>query len=514
MKNNLSSHYAQFNDETDVEGLDENQKEQHPLDDFLMDSKPQEKNLTSPKDGKFKVGDKITAEVLIVGDEEIFFSTTLRSSSGATIEGAFLKKDWDKEKAIKKGDKIDIFIARIKEKKGSPHKHFEFSVSPKIKTITDDILGAFQENLPVMGRVDQECKGGVKIIIGTKSAFCPISQLDSSYVSDVTSYLGERFEFLITQYGENGRNIVVSRKKILDQQRKVSENSFFQSAKIGDVVEGKVVRLEPYGAFIEIYPGLEGLCHVSEISWARTQNPSDVLEKGQTVKGKILKIEKVIEKEREKFKVSLSLKSLEGEPWVQFKDQLKENELVLGKVTKLMKFGAFVEIFPGIEGLVPLSEMSYLKRIVRPEEAVKENEKITVMIKEVDFENKKVLLSIKDAGNDPWVLVFDKFPVGSTQKGKVQKRESFGIFVMLEEGVVGLLPKSRVNEVPEFKWEKVKVGDDITVQIDSIDQAERRMSFALPGEAQSTEWKNFLTQSDKKQLTGSLSSQLKNIKLK
>ncbi|MEO7164109.1 MAG: S1 RNA-binding domain-containing protein, partial [Bdellovibrionia bacterium] len=188
------------------------------------------------------------------------------------------------------------------------------------------------------------------------------------------------------------------------------------------------------------------------------------------------------------------LKQAGVHPWQALFEQIKEGQVVEGKVTRCMKFGAFVELTPGVEGLIPLSEMSYTKRVIRSDELFHEGERITVMIKEIHNDTKKILLSLKDAGSDPWILAAQKYPVGAIVPGKVDRRENYGLFIQLEEGVVGLLPKSKAAERPEFAFDKLKPGDDVVVQIGELRLQERRISLDVPQDPNRDDWKGYVAQ--------------------
>jgi small subunit ribosomal protein S1 len=324
-----------------------------------------------------------------------------------------------------------------------------------------------------------------------KTAFCPMSQMDLRRIDDPAAYVGKKFEFMITQFGERGRNIVVSRRKLLEEQKELSQAAFADEHKVGDILKGVVTRLEQYGAFVEIAAGLEGLCHISEVAWSRLGHPSEVLQVGQEVEVKILKIEEG----NGRMNVSLSIKQAGGEPWANMPQHIQVGEIVSGKVTRCVKFGAFVELAPGIEGLIPLSEMSYTKRVLRAEEMVKEGERVNVMVKDIRPEERRLSLSLKDASGDPWVMVAHKFPEGSVTKGRIERREPYGLFVKIDEGVVGLLPKSKALENPEFHFDKVKIGDEVMVEISELKIEERRISLSIPQDPEAGAWKNFNTSS-------------------
>ena len=339
--------------------------------------------------------------------------------------------------------------------------------------------------LPIEGKVTEVVNGGFRVQIMGQTAFCPISQMDTRRIEDSTLYIGKKFEFRITQFEK--RNIVVSRRRLLEEQKSLSVDAFMQDHRPGDTLQGVVTRLESFGAFIEVAPGLEGLAHISEVSWSRVAHPQEAVQLGQVVQVKILKIEEV----NGRLNVSLSVKQAQATPWENLPEGIREGNIVEGKVTRCMKFGAFVEVAPGIEGLVPLSEMSYTKRVVKSDEIIKEGEKVHVLIKEIRLDERRLLLSVKDAGGDPWAVVEEKFPIGAAVRGKVERREAYGLFVKLEEGIVGLLPKSKALENSEFPFDKLKIGDEVTVQISEVRLAERRISLGVPQDPDAELWKGF-----------------------
>lgn len=337
---------------------------------------------------KLNTGDKIRGEVLTLGKEEIGVST------GTMNDGFVMRKDLldDKgELTVKVGDMIDLYVVSVK---GS---QIILSPKPTAKNISDDIEDAFDMGLPVEGRVQESVNGGFRVNILGKLAFCPMSQIDSRRVVDPTVYIGQKLEFIVTQFDSKGRNIVVSRRKLLDEQKEANMAAFTEDHKVGDTVKGMITRLEPFGAFVEIAPGLEGLVHISQISWTRLAHPSEAVRVGQDVQAKILKIEEGL---NGRLNISLSIKEGQPAPWENLPATVKEGAVVEGRVTRLMKFGAFVEVAPGIEGLVPLGEMSLTKRVQKADEIVKEGQQVKVRIKEVRADDQKLLLSIKDADED------------------------------------------------------------------------------------------------------------------
>jgi len=332
---------------------------------------------------KVSVGDKIRGEILSVGKEEIFVST------GTMDDGVVLKSDLE-GKEVKAGEFLDLYVTRVQ---GS---QILLSLKPTAKNISEDLEDAFDMELPVEGRVLEAVNGGFRVSILGKTCFCPMSQMDSRRIQDAATYVGQKFEFMITQFDPKGRNIVVSRRKLLDQQKEAATAAFSEDYKPGDEVTGQVTRMEPFGAFIEITPGFEGLCHISQIGWSRLAHPSEALKIGQQVNAKILKIEEGL---NGRLNVSLSIKEGGAHPFENMPSNIREGEVVQGRVTRCMKFGAFVEVAPGIEGLVPLGEMSF-KRINKAEDVVKEGQTVSVKIKEIRADERRLLLSIKDVLGD------------------------------------------------------------------------------------------------------------------
>ncbi len=483
-----------MSDPFDNDAFDDDQKRQKSAEfaRLLEDSfkKPQK---------RLSVGDRIRGEILVIGKEEVFVST---GQSGSMSDGVVSKRDLlnaEGQFNYKVADTLELYVTQIKG------ADVFLSPKPTAKNVADDLVDAYDMMIPIEGKVTEVCKGGVRVSIRGKLAFCPISQLDLSRVETGEEFVGKKFEFRITQFSEGGRNIIVSRRRVLEEQRDLSQGAFEEDRKDGDVVSGVVKRIEPFGAFVEVAPGIEGLLHISELSWSRVEDPREVVSVGQEVRVKILKREST----DGRLKISLSLKQVGPAPWENLPSQIKEGQVVEGKVTRCMKFGAFVELAPGIEGLIPLSEMSYTQRVIQSDALVKEGERVTVMIKEVHPETKRISLSLRDAGSDPWVMVPLKFPVGAIVSGKVERREPYGLFVLLDEGVTALLPKSKAMERPEFMFEKFKLGDAITVQIGELRVEERRISLDVPQDPNRDDWKGYAAQASTGGSFGTLGDQLK-----
>ena len=373
-----------MNDSFDGDVFDSDEKEEKKSSEFAQ---LLEASFKKPSK-RLSVGDKIRSEILVLGKEEIYVSTGV---SGKSSDGVVSKKDLlDEEGKFnhKVGDILDLYVTQVR---GS---EIYLSPRPTSKNLADDLEDAFDLMLPVEGKVVEVCKGGVRVLVRGKIAFCPISQLDIAHVETGEEFVGKKFEFRITQFAEKGRNIVVSRRRVLEEQRELSQGAFMEERSVGEVVTGKVKRIEPFGAFVEVAPGVEGLLHISEMSWSRINDPSEIVLVGQEIRVKVIKKDA----QEGRLKLSLSLKQVGPEPWAHLSSEVKVGNIVKGKVTRCLKFGAFVELAPGVEGLIPLSEMSFKKRVMSAEEFTKPGETVTVLIKEVNPDAKRISLSLRDVG--------------------------------------------------------------------------------------------------------------------
>ncbi len=428
-----------------------------------------------------KVGDKITGSIIAIGDESVFLETGTKVDG--VVERAELLDDEGKL-PYDVGDKIELYVVALDE--------HEIRLSRAISGIggLELLRDAFENSIPIEGKISATCKGGFHVTLLQRRAFCPISQIDVNYVETPEDYVGQSHEFLITQLEERGKNIVVSRRKLLAKAIEQEKQNFFTTLKEGDLFEGRVTKLMPYGAFVELIPGVEGMVHISELSWSRVDKTEAVVQANDRVSVRVTGIEDGERKGQKK--ISLSMKQVGGDPWETVADTFHPGDKVTGKVTRCMKFGAFVEIAPGIEGLVHISEMSYVQRVIRPEDVVSAGETVSVLIREIDTENRRISLSMREAQGDPWLEISDKFSVGQVVSGTLEKKEKFGYFVTLAPGITGLLPKSKMNSSDKAgSFEQAKIGDELAVTIAEISPANRKITLG-PGDAADREsWKEF-----------------------
>lgn len=445
-----------------------------------------------------QVGDQVEGEIIAIGHDTVFVNT------GSKIDGAVDREellDENGELPCKVGDALTLYVVSVNEN--------EMRLSRAMSGIGGlrMLQDAHERKIPVEGKVKEQVKGGFHVEVLQRRAFCPISQIDVRYVETPEDYVGQTLSFRVVRLEEKGRNIVLSRRELLEEEQKAARAEFLKTVAAGDVVEGRVTRLMPYGAFVELFPGLEGMIHVSEMSWSRVENPADVLSPDDRVTVKILDISEG--QKPGELKLSLSIKAAVADPWETVTDRFSEGQKVRGKVTRCVDFGAFVEIAPGIEGLVHISEMSYKKRVHKPEEIVAEGEGVDVIIKEIDPDRKRIGLSIRESEGDPWADVAAKYEVGKTVQGTVEKKEKFGIFVSLEPGVTGLLPKSKIRKSQHAgEIEKLGVDAPITVLVEEIHPRDRKITLGPTDAKEEGEWRDYTPESKDAGL-GTLGEKLK-----
>lgn len=448
--------------------------------------------------GSIQVGDRIKGKVISIGKEHIFVDT------GFKVDGIVERSELADEEGnlpCGEGDVLDLFVV---SRRGG-----EIKLSRAISgigglTILED---AHEKSIPIEGKVLEQCKGGFRVEVVKRKAFCPISQMDIVHIENPEKYVGNTYLFVITEFEEEGKNIVLSRRTILEEEQRKAKTAFYDTVEAGAVLEGSVSKIMPYGALVELSSGIDGMVHVSEMSWSRTLDPNDIVHLGERIKVKVLGIEEGQKAGRKR--ISLSMKQVEDDPWNSVLTWFKPGDKLKGKVTRCAEFGAFVELTPGIEGLVHISEMSYKTRVKKPQDMVSTGDEVDVMIKEIDPQARKISLSMKDAEGDPWIGIKDRYKPDQAVEGILEKKERFGYFVRLEPGITGLLPKSRISQHHDAaNLEKKHEGEAITVTIESIDTEQRKISLSPGDKNEEGEWKGFASSGGSTSF-GSLAAKLK-----
>ena len=445
-----------------------------------------------------RVGDKIQGKIIAVEKETVFVDLGVKTDG--TVDRAELL-DPEGNLPFEVGDPVELYITHMDESR------IQLSKSVSAQAGLAVLQDARRGGLPVEGKVVGVVKGGFQVDLSGRRAFCPVSQLDTVFVENPEDHLGLVGQFLITRLEEKGRNIVVSRRALLEKERKEAAAEFLSELEAGQVREGKVVRVVPFGVFVELFPGVEGLVHVSEMSWSRVENPEKFTKAGDAIRVRILSMEPG--KKQGEIKIALSAKQVEKNPWDADDFSIQAGDRRKGTVTRLAGFGAFVELAPGIEGLVHISEMSYLKRITKPDEIVKPGQEVEVVVKEVNLESRRISLSMREAKGDPWIGADEKYPKGVAIEGIFEKKEEFGLFISVAPGITGLLPASVINRSGVAKqFDRLKPGDRVTVTVAGVDTARRRMSLSPGTAAEESDWKKF-SKSSQSDSEGLLAQKLK-----
>jgi len=393
-----------------------------------------EANLASLRT-EFHVGDKIEGVVTATGRTSVFVD--IRARSDGIIERSELTDD-DGNLTVEVGDQITAYYVGFHHEEGI---RLSIRMAGRVAEATFD--DAYETGIPVEGKVTEERKGGYTVELAGQEAFCPYSQIDL-FRREPETYIGQRFAFVITENSEGGRNLVLSRRTLLEREREQQREQLQESLAVGDFVDGKVTRLMPFGAFVDI-GGVEGLVHVSELGWGHGTKPEDVLQPGQSVRVVVLQLDW----KEERF--SLSLKRAAGDPWetVETSDNYLVGQRLEGTIVQLAPFGAFVELEPGIQGLVHVSQLGAGKRINHPDEVVSIGDRVEVVISNIDFERRRIALTMDGTlGAD--IEQFDDLPgivvqPGSRVTGVIDGVRDFGAFVRLPDERSGLLHVSEIE---------------------------------------------------------------------
>jgi small subunit ribosomal protein S1 len=387
----------------------------------------------SPTDKtEMRLGDKVRGKIISISKDTIFVD--IGNKIDGTVETAEML-DKDKQLPHKEGDTIELYVVGLSEDEIRLSNAFSGAGSFNL------LKEAYENAVPVEGKILETCKGGLRVEVMGRKAFCPASQIDIKFVETVEDYVGQTHQFLISQVDARDKNVVISRRALLSKELEKSKKQFFAGLQIGDVLDGRITKLMPYGLFVELDPGVDGLVHVSELSWSRVEDPQTFGSIGEPVRVKVIDIE--TPEASDNLKISLSIKEVSDDPWLSADDQFKVGHKVKGTVTRCAKFGAFVEIADGIEGLVHISEMSYQKRILKPEEIVTPGESVFVLVKDLDLANRRIALSIRDAEGDPWSEVPQKYSVGQTVEGVIEKKDQSSLGSLGEKLQEALVSKKQ-----------------------------------------------------------------------
>ena len=386
---------------------------------------------------------------------------------GYKSEGVIPSAEFEDED-IQIGDEIEVLLEKLENDEGMVVLSKEKAAH---KQNWDKIVKVFQEGGLVKGKVKAVVKGGLMVNVGVE-AFLPGSQIDIIPPKDLNEYVGNVYEFKIVKINDERKNIVLSRREVIEAERAEQRQRFLETVKIGDKVDGVVKNITDFGAFVDLN-GMDGLLHITDMSWGRVNHPSEVLVIGQHLLVQILDVNK--EKER----VSLGIKQMLKNPWENIEARYPMGTHVKGTISKLVAYGAFAEIEEGVEGLIHVSELSWTKRIARPSDVLTVGQEIQAVVLGINKEEQKISLGVRQLDTNPWDDIDARYPIGSKVKGKVRNLTAYGAFVEMEEGIDGMVHVSDLSWTRKINHpsETLKKGDEVEAIVLEIDKANQRISL-------------------------------------
>jgi small subunit ribosomal protein S1 len=390
-------------------------------------------------------------------------------SEGQIPMQEFLKRD--RKVDVKIGDRIDVLLEKKESEEGLLTLSKEKADRVKVWR---DISRSCREGEVIEGEIVGKVKGGLSVDIGRILAFLPGSQIDLKPVRNLDALIGQRMKFKVIKFNRKRNNIVLSRRVLLDEERKLLRDETLKNLKEGDIVEGTVKNLTEYGAFIDL-GGMDGLLHITDISWGRIGHPSEKLSLGDRIKVKVLHFD------QEKEKVSLGIKQALPDPWESVPIKFRVGSRTKGKVVNVTDYGVFVELEEGVEGLVHISELTWSKKTKHPSKIVRIGETIEVMVLDCDPAKRRISLGMKQVEPNPWALIEEKYPVGTKVVGRVKTVTDFGIFIGFDEGVDGLVHVSEMSWTKKIKHpgELYKKGQEVEAVVLNIDRKNERFSLGI-----------------------------------
>jgi small subunit ribosomal protein S1 len=421
----------------------------------------------------FKEGSIVKGRILEIRPREVLVDIGYKS------EGVIPVSEFEDSDQVEVGDEVEVLLERLENEDGMVVLSKEKAAH---KQNWDKIVKVFDGDGLIKGKVKAVVKGGLTVNIGVE-AFLPGSQIDVVPPRDLQQFVGNTYDFKIVKINDERKNVVLSRREIIEQERAEKRTKFLESVKVGDTVKGSVKNLTDFGAFIDL-DGMDGLLHITDMTWGRLTHPSEILKIGQSLDVIVLDINK--EKER----VSLGLKQTQRNPWDKIEERFPVGAKVHGKVTNLVPYGAFVEIEEGVEGLIHVSELSWTKRITRPSDVLAQGQEIDAIVLGVNKEEQKISLGVRQLEPNPWDAIEQRYVIGSEVKGKIRNMTAYGAFVELEEGIDGMIHVSDLSWTRKINHpsEILKKGDDVEAVVLDIDKVNQRISLGIK-QLESDPWK-------------------------
>ena len=389
---------------------------------------------------------------------------------GGKSEGLISASEFSDLGDLQIGEEIEIFLEKLEDRDGNPVLSFDRAEQKKN---WENIITKCEEGSIVQGRVKAKVKGGLIVAMGV-DAFLPASHIDIQPPKNLDQYVGQTYDYKVLKINLERKNIVLSRRELIEEQRTSKRRDLLDKIKPGDVVKGVVKNITDFGAFIDL-DGMDGLLHITDMSWGRISHPSEMLKQGEEIDVMIIEIN------REKERVSLGLKQTKSNPWESIENKYPVGARVAGKVVNLVPYGAFIEIEEGVEGLVHVTEMSWTKRITKPSELLKVGDDVEAVVLGIQKDEEKISLGIRQLDPNPWDMVVHNYPVGAHVHGKVRNITTYGAFVELEEGIDGMVHVSDMSWTRKINHpsEVLKKNDEIDALVLDVDTSSQRISLGM-----------------------------------
>jgi small subunit ribosomal protein S1 len=422
----------------------------------------------------FREGSIVKGRILEIRPREVLVDIGYKS------EGVIPSAEFDNIDTLEVGDEVDVLLERLENDEGMVVLSKEKAA---YRQNWNKIASVFQGDGLIKGKVKSVVKGGLMVNIGVE-AFLPASQIDIVPPKDLQQFVGNTYDFKIVKINDDRRNVVLSRREIIEQERSEKRQKFLESVNVGDRVIGTVKNLTDFGAFIDL-DGMDGLLHITDMTWGRLGHPSEMVKVGQQLEVVVLDINK--EKER----VSLGLKQTQRNPWDQIEERFPAGQKVKGKITNLVPYGAFVELEEGVEGLIHVSELSWTKRIMRPSDILSVGQEVEAVVLGVNKEEQKISLGLRQLEPNPWDEIEKKFEIGSRVKGHIRNMTAYGAFVELADGIDGMIHVSDLSWTRKINHpsEVFKKNDEVEAVVIDIDKVNQRISLGIK-QLSEDPWKN------------------------
>ncbi|HCG20429.1 MAG TPA: 30S ribosomal protein S1 [Verrucomicrobia bacterium] len=422
---------------------------------------------------KFKNGALVEGTVTAVKGDDVYVDVGYKSA------GVVDKSEFGEDE-VKVGDKVTVMIVQLENEKTGTIEISKRRADEKIRW--EKILQRYTEGSVVKGTIRSAVRGGLLVRIDDVEAFLPGSQVDVSPTKELEPYIGQTMDFKVIKISNERRNLIISRRELIEGELAEKRAELLANLKEGEIRKGRVKNITDFGAFIDL-DGLDGLLHITDMSWGRLKHPAEILKVGQEINVMVLGVD------RERERVSLGLKQTQENPWASIQDRFPVGSRVSGKVVNLAAYGAFVEIAPGIEGLVHISEFSWTKRVARASDMLSVGDEVQVVVLSIDVENQKIALGIRQTQENPWDTIQERYPVGSRVKGKVRNFTQYGAFVELEEGIDGMIHISDMSWTRKINHpsECLQKGQEVEAVVLDVNAKEQRISLGLK-QAQNDPW--------------------------